>query len=431
MNEIFGYNVFFLDESGTNHLAGKLVVKQFTSGRYQSSFLYSEEARDVKAFPDLCPYSLSRSFKGPIDINRPDFGIPYSFEDSVPDSWGRALLIKSYGLTAAKSDSVHLLEFLESPIGSLSFQALSLFIEKSKKQSTRNSLSQKIEDALSFSTSRELSDESLRNMLLFGASSGGARPKFTHKKDGLNWLVKPSVREDSFPMIRAEYLCLQAAVMLGLRPQGDHQRIETLPDVDALFVRRFDMTDAGSKHMVSMRSLLGRDNNTAGSYLDIADVLGKLSSNAKEDLKNLFRLMLLNCAVGNIDDHLKNFAMTWAKSDGWRLSPAYDITPAKMANPGGGGSFHSIGFFRNESKEESGKVPSSDDFRELGKLMGLSPTEIQTSINSVLEVSEWIGNAMGSIAIHGEQASLWKEDIQKMRGVISGCSFKSYPIPGR
>ena len=113
-----------------------------------------------------------------------------------------------------------------------------------------------------------------------------------------------------------------------------------------LLVKRFDMTAPGGRnHIVSMRSLLGRDDNTAGSYEEIAVKILMISHHPSEDLICLFRQMLLNCSVGNIDDHLKNFSMAWSKSAVWRLSPAYDITPALMANPIGRGNYHSIGFF--------------------------------------------------------------------------------------
>jgi serine/threonine-protein kinase HipA len=40
----------------------------------------------------------------------------------------------------------------------------------------------------------------------------------------------------------------------------------------------------------------------------------------------LFRHMVFNVAVGNVDDHLKNFWML-AKPEGYRLAPAFDLVP--------------------------------------------------------------------------------------------------------
>jgi len=40
----------------------------------------------------------------------------------------------------------------------------------------------------------------------------------------------------------------------------------------------------------------------------------------------LFRQMAFNAAIGNVDDHLKNFWML-AKPEGYRLAPAFDLVP--------------------------------------------------------------------------------------------------------
>lgn len=41
--------------------------------------------------------------------------------------------------------------------------------------------------------------------------------------------------------------------------------------------------------------------------------------------------MILNVAIYNTDDHLQNFFMIH-DPDGWRLSPAYDLTPSFLQN---------------------------------------------------------------------------------------------------
>ncbi|HZD54296.1 MAG TPA: HipA domain-containing protein, partial [Woeseiaceae bacterium] len=40
----------------------------------------------------------------------------------------------------------------------------------------------------------------------------------------------------------------------------------------------------------------------------------------------LYRRMVFNAAISNLDDHPRNHAVL-ARQDGWRLSPAYDLTP--------------------------------------------------------------------------------------------------------
>ena len=57
--------------------------------------------------------------------------------------------------------------------------------------------------------------------------------------------------------------------------------------------------------------------------------LSFIKSNGAEpnkDLKELWKRIVFNMAVSNTDDHLRNhgFILT---SDGWRLSPLYDVNP--------------------------------------------------------------------------------------------------------
>jgi serine/threonine-protein kinase HipA len=429
MSEIFGFDVFFKDEFGATHLAGRLVVHRSENGGYKAAFSYEKSFRESAALPDLCPFSLPRSKPNPINISRLESGIPFAFEDAIPDAWGKAILTKSYGLSASQQDNAHLLQLIENPIGALSFSPIGATIKKQHFGNPKYLLEEKIKDTIDLSNADSFDKKVAQKILNVGSASGGARPKFIHENAQGHWLVKPSVREDLFPMIRAESLCMKAASMLGLRSQGDefHQKFQD-GKTDVLFVRRFDITEKnGRRHMVSMRSIMGRDGNTAGSYQEMHEHMCAISKEPKADSTKLHRMMLLNCAVGNIDDHLKNFAMLWSASDGWRLAPAYDITPAKMMNPGGGGKFHSIGFFKQEQPCEMGQIPSKTRLDDLGRLMGLSRFQIEKNTESVSDVAQWIKGSMSSYDIHGEHAKAWAEDIDLNLELLLGRKEKQFP----
>jgi serine/threonine-protein kinase HipA len=52
-----------------------------------------------------------------------------------------------------------------------------------------------------------------------------------------------------------------------------------------------------------------------------------LTRENKEDIDNMFRRACFNVFAHNRDDHAKNFAFLYnEEEDGWRLSPAYDLT---------------------------------------------------------------------------------------------------------
>jgi serine/threonine-protein kinase HipA len=61
-------------------------------------------------------------------------------------------------------------------------------------------------------------------------------------------------------------------------------------------------------------------------YGTLAQVLRKHSTLPSADVAALFRYMVFNAAIGNVDDHLKNFWML-ATSSGYRLAPAFDLVP--------------------------------------------------------------------------------------------------------
>jgi len=85
--------------------------------------------------------------------------------------------------------------------------------------------------------------------------------------------------------------------------------------------------------MVSALTLLQSDDNSAArrdwSYILLADEIRRVSMKPESDLRELFARMCFNAAISNLDDHPRNHAIL-AKGRGWRLSPAFDLTPTPM-----------------------------------------------------------------------------------------------------
>ena len=63
------------------------------------------------------------------------------------------------------------------------------------------------------------------------------------------------------------------------------------------------------------------------SYVLLVEALRRISSEARQDAAELFRRMSFNALISNTDDHPRNHAVIAPNID-WRLSPAYDLTPA-------------------------------------------------------------------------------------------------------
>lgn len=82
-------------------------------------------------------------------------------------------------------------------------------------------------------------------------------------------------------------------------------------------------------------TLLGKKDGDGGhtgvSYLDLADFIIKNGAQADKDLEQLWRRIVFNICVSNVDDHLRNHGFL-LQQNGWVLSPAYDMNPSETGN---------------------------------------------------------------------------------------------------
>ena len=104
--------------------------------------------------------------------------------------------------------------------------------------------------------------------------------------------------------------------------------IEPFPRGNVLLVERFDLAPAGGRHhMISTRTLCKEG---AGvyvlSYKEIMFRTRQHSCQPEEDVSKFFRQMVFNAVIGNMDDHIKNFAMI-RDEEGYKLSKAFDLVP--------------------------------------------------------------------------------------------------------
>ena len=172
----------------------------------------------------------------------------------------------------------------------------------------------------------------VQELLLEGTSMGGARPKAVVEDDNGLWIAKFSAPQDRWSHPRIEHAYLRLAQACGLNAADS--KLDTVGVKDVLLVRRFDRdkTDNGYRRhrMVSALTLMKSEDIPAAkkdwSYLVLADEIRRASSSPETDLRELYKRMCFNAMVSNLDDHPRNHALL-AKDDGWRLSPAYDLTP--------------------------------------------------------------------------------------------------------
>ena len=176
-------------------------------------------------------------------------------------------------------------------------------------------------------------------------SAGGERPKVTIEHDGRLWLAKMRDRADKDAMPAREFVTMRLAREAGL--DVAEVDLKTFGAHQALLVARFDRTGAprkpqrwlfASAHTAMNLPLGALPGDPARSYLNLGD---SLRSWAKGDaelasmLRELWRRMAFNALVGNVDDHPLNhgFLRDQISKTGWRLAPAFDITPALSKAP--------------------------------------------------------------------------------------------------
>lgn len=119
------------------------------------------------------------------------------------------------------------------------------------------------------------------------------------------------------------------AVMCNLNvPEA---KLENFSKTGSTFLtKRFDREGDRRIHFASAMTLLGKTdgmNASAGSsYMEIASIIKMNSATPGKDLLELWRRIVLNMAVSNTDDHLRNHGFILVKN-GWSLSPLYDVNP--------------------------------------------------------------------------------------------------------
>jgi serine/threonine-protein kinase HipA len=91
--------------------------------------------------------------------------------------------------------------------------------------------------------------------------------------------------------------------------------------------RRFDRAGAVRIPFLSAMAMLGVKDGQRGSYPELVDALAQHGAQAKSDARALYRRVVFNVLISNVDDHLRNHGFLWLGKAGWSLSPVYDLNP--------------------------------------------------------------------------------------------------------
>lgn len=265
-------------------------------------------------------------------------GIPYHssnlwgvFQDISPDRWGRLVQDRSReGHSTAADYMLGVSDYMRMGALRLSKQSSPYdYLAQHTSVPTLASLrgleeaSRRLEDGLE-------TDADIQLLLEPGSSLGGAHPKAAIEDQGHLFIAKFQSRMSIVRTSSWEATLLEMAKIAGLNV-AKHQLINPQGERPILLVKRFDRKDANRIPFASAMTLMSLDDESAddGSYIELADIIKKVSPQPKIDQYELWRRMTFNAMVGNIDDHLRNHGFLHDQQ-GWRLSPAFDINPVAI-----------------------------------------------------------------------------------------------------
>ena len=175
----------------------------------------------------------------------------------------------------------------------------------------------------------EETDEDLLLLLAPGSSLLGSRPKASVRGRNDELLIAKFNRpDDDWDVGRWEGVAMRLADMAGLHVA--QWGIEEVGSSTVLLMRRFDRDGARRIPFLSASSMLEAMDGEPRSYMELADAIRMHSASATEDLYELWRRVVFIVLISNVDDHLRNHGFLYSGSQGWRLSPAYDLNPVPV-----------------------------------------------------------------------------------------------------
>ena len=312
---------------GTLHYA-KQGTRESSAFAYAQTWLQHPEHFAVS--PDL-PLTAARQFKkAPTPRDSVFHG---ALADAEPDGWGRRLIARAHARRRARAGAeapaaLTALDYLlavddESRVGALRL------ITPQHPGGNRTPPLIELAHLLDASRAVERGDETaadLRYLQGKGTSLGGMRPKCSVRDDdGQLAIAKfPSVADER-AVTRGEVLALHLAARAGI--EAATARVVMCGKTPVALIRRFDRTPDGRIPYLSAASLLQAARDDERSYAEIAVQLLVWGERPERDLPELWRRMVFNLLITNVDDHLQNHGVLHTGNGKWRLAPAFDLNP--------------------------------------------------------------------------------------------------------
>lgn len=264
-------------------------------------------------------------------------GLVRAFADGAPDRWGRNLIDKAERAQARQErraprrldDLDYLLRVSDTTRqGALRFRVAGddEFAGSSSEVPRLAALPTLLHASDQLDVGED-SSQAVKDLLDTGTTGlGGARPKASVRlEDGALVIAKFPHASDGWDVMAWEFVALDLLAAAGARVP--EHRLIRVGDRSVLVVRRFDRTGKDNRvGYMSGLTAVGAEDGQERDYADLALAVRELSGSPRADLAELYRRVVVNVALGNTDDHLRNHGFL-ASGGTWQLCPAFDVNP--------------------------------------------------------------------------------------------------------
>lgn len=308
--------------------------REFSQFSYAADWLSSPIAFDISS--DLARVPGYQVRKPP---SKDDSCFFLALADTEPDSWGRRVIARAHAKARQLNPALRALTEVDylcavddfSRMGALRLRdsAHTYLRTATEGQRTTPPLVE-LEKMMTASQAVELSQETAEDLSYLqgkGTSLGGMRPKCTVlDEDGTLALGKfPSV-QDERSVTRGEVLALRLALLAGIDAAA--ARIVMVQGAPVAVIRRFDRTPGqGRIPYMSGATLLQSNRHEEHAYTEVVDAMRSRCSSFGAAAQQLWRRLVFNFLITNVDDHLQNIGFLYVGNNQWQLSPAFDLNP--------------------------------------------------------------------------------------------------------
>jgi serine/threonine-protein kinase HipA len=319
----------------------------YESLRGSDSYAFKFDNNWLRQFGSLFLSADINNYPGQ-QYTQPGHDIFGCFSDALPDRWGRLLLNRREQILATEERRpIRRLSSFDYLIGIDDFSRMGGFRFKTIPDGDfincdshlrippladlRSLVAASMEIEKSEEQNRLPEKKWIQQLVHPGSSLGGARPKAgVRDADGCLHVAKFPSRNDDYDVSLWEHLSHLLAKKAGVNA-AETSVISTGGKYHSLLSKRFDRTADGRRiHFASAMTLLGlmdgSDAQTGNGYLDIVDFILQNCCDVENNLRQLYRRVAFNIAIGNTDDHFRNHGFLLTPK-GWTLSPAYDLNP--------------------------------------------------------------------------------------------------------